>query len=279
MEVIESIEELRRHRLHHPGGVLVPTMGALHEGHLSLCDRAREESRESETVEVSIFVNPTQFGPGEDLDAYPRQVEEDLEACRSRGVDLVFVPRVEEIYHPDASTSVSEARLSSGLCGESRPGHFDGVCTVVSKLFNLFQPRAAVFGEKDYQQLAVIRRMVRDLNFPVHVVGSPTVREADGLAMSSRNAYLGKEERAEAPLIYRTLVEVRDAVEAGEVSTPEAAEARMRKQIGESSLARIDYVRVVHPDSLEALDSFGSHGYRLLAAVFFGSTRLIDNVG
>lgn len=254
-------------------------MGALHEGHLSLCDRAREEARESETVEVSIFVNPTQFGPGEDLDAYPRKVEADLEACRSRGVDLVFVPKVEEIYFPDASTSVSEARLSSGLCGESRPGHFDGVCTVVSKLFNLFQPRAAVFGEKDYQQLAVIRRMVRDLNFPVHVVGSPTVREADGLALSSRNAYLGAEERLEAPLIYRTLVEVRDAIEAGEFPTPRAAEARMRELIGESKLARVDYVHVVHPDSLEILESFGSHGYRLLAAVFFGSTRLIDNVG
>lgn len=254
-------------------------MGALHEGHLSLCDRAREESREAETVEVSIFVNPTQFGPGEDLDAYPRQIEADLEACRSRGVDLVFVPKVEEIYHRDASTSVNEARLSSGLCGESRPGHFDGVCTVVSKLFNLFQPRVAVFGEKDYQQLAVIRRMVRDLNFPVDVVGSPTVRETDGLAMSSRNAYLGEEERAEAPSIYRALVEVRDAIKEGEIATPEEAAARMEERLDESKLARVDYLRVVHPDSLEALESFGSHGFRLLAAVFFGSTRLIDNVG
>ena len=179
----------------------VPTMGALHEGHLALVDRARAAVGPRGIVVVSIFVNPTQFGPKEDFSLYPRPLRQDLAACRRRGVDVVFSPGAADMYAPDASVAVDEAALSGGLCGGSRPGHFRGVCTVVAMLFNLVRPTFAVFGRKDYQQLAVIRRMVRDLHFPVRIIGLDTVREADGLAMSSRNVHLKAEERAQAPAL------------------------------------------------------------------------------
>jgi pantoate--beta-alanine ligase len=178
--------------------VLVPTMGALHDGHATLIDEARCRAGQNGCVVVSIFINPTQFGPNEDFAKYPRTLEEDLAICRRHGADAVFTPVAEEIYPMNDSTFVDETSLSLGLCGESRPGHFRGVCTVVAKLFQIIRPDAAVFGEKDYQQLAVIRRMVRDLFFPIEIIGHPTVREADGLALSSRNRYLSPEDRVRA---------------------------------------------------------------------------------
>ncbi len=195
MDLLENLEALRRWRAAAQGVpvVFVPTMGALHEGHLDLMRAARSIATDRGRVIVSIFVNPTQFGPKEDFSKYPRDLEGDSEKCRSVGVDAIFAPQPSDIYAPDASLSVLENSLSKGLCGASRPGHFDGVCLVVLKLFNLVQPDTAVFGKKDYQQLAIIKRMVRDLNVPVTIVGCETVREADGLAMSSRNRYLNEE--------------------------------------------------------------------------------------
>ncbi|MEO0416653.1 MAG: pantoate--beta-alanine ligase [Verrucomicrobiota bacterium] len=279
MQVFHQLSDFAEWRDGNAHRVLVPTMGALHEGHLSLCDRAREVAGEDGKVIVTIFVNPIQFGPSEDLDAYPRTLEADLAACRQRGVDAVFAPAVDEVYHGDASVTVREDSLSGGLCGGSRPGHFDGVCTVVAKLFNMTLPQAAVFGEKDYQQLAVIRRMVRDLNFPIEIIGGATVREADGLAMSSRNVYLSKEEREEAPVLHETLRLAAEKLRAGDYK--EAAEAAnwIKSEIEKRSSGKIDYIQVVHPETLEPLESDFSEGFRLILATFFGKTRLIDNVG
>lgn len=283
MKVITRKAELRSW-VQKDGGarVLVPTMGALHAGHLSLLDRAREKAGPNGSVIASIFVNPVQFGPHEDYDSYPRPLEADLAACEARGCDLVFVPDAREMYAGDASVLIRESNLSTGLCGSSRPGHFDGVCTVVAKLFNLAQPHAAVFGEKDYQQLAVIRRMVRDLDFPVEIIGGPTVREKDGLAMSSRNAYLNEKERAAAPVIHRALRFGRDRIlrsgKSGGLS-PAQVLAGMVLMIEQEPLARIDYLKMVHPQTLQPLEDFGEEGFRIIAAVFFGKTRLIDNLG
>ena len=281
MILADSISTLQTHIGSPAAGsrVLVPTMGALHEGHLRLCDLAREEAGPDGEVVVSIFVNPTQFGANEDLDAYPRQLEADQEACRERGVDLIFAPSADEMYHEDASIEISENSLSKGLCGASRPGHFNGVCTVVTKLFHLVQPDAAVFGQKDYQQLAVIRRMVRDLNIPVEIIGAPTIREPDGLAMSSRNLLLSPEHRREAPIIFEALCKVRDAIDSGKVSSPGDAETFLESRISQSPSARVDYLEVVDPETLQPLTDFGPEGFRIMAAVFFGKTRLIDNVG
>ncbi len=281
MLVIENIADLRRWNLKNKSTprALVPTMGALHAGHLSLCDRAREAAGKSGHVVTTIFVNPTQFGPNEDLAAYPRTLDSDLASCQEQGVDLVFAPRAKEIYFPDTTILIHETRLSLGLCGHSRPGHFDGVCNVVAKLFNLIQPHWAVFGEKDYQQLAVIRRLVRDLNFPIEIIESPTVREKDGLAMSSRNTYLTPDQRAQAPIIHQSLREVRDAIVAKKITHPAEAETQVARKISQSKLAKIDYVKIVHPTTLEPLESFGENGFRIITAVFFGKTRLIDNLG
>ncbi len=279
MDLVTTVDGLRDRLGALPHRVFVPTMGALHEGHLRLCDRARELAGPEGSVLVSIFVNPTQFGPGEDYTAYPRSLEADLERCRDRGVDLVFAPAPTEMYASDASITISESRLSRDLCGADRPGHFDGVCTVVAKLFLLTRPESAVFGEKDYQQLLVIRRMVRDLHIPVSVVGCPTVREDDGLALSSRNAYLSGEERRQASAIYRSLCEVRDAIGAGRIRTGAEAEAELAQGILRSPLARIDYARVLDPSTLEPVDQLCPPHFRLFAAVRFGRTRLIDNLG
>ena len=260
---------------------LVPTMGALHEGHLAL---VRDARRRADHVTVSVFVNPTQFGPGEDFDAYPRGLDADLAALRDAGgVDAVFAPTAEAMYPfglPPATT-VSVGTLADGLCGPHRPGHFEGVATVVAKLFLACRPHLAVFGEKDAQQLAVVRRMAAELAFGVEVAGHPVVREADGLALSSRNRYLGPEERAQAVVLHRALVAAEAAVERGERSAA-ALETILRAEIAAAPLARVQYAEVVDADALrpvETLAARGPSGGRYLAAlaVHFGDTRLIDN--
>jgi len=250
-------------------------MGALHRGHGELIRLAREVAGSNGEVAVSIFVNPLQFAPGGDYEKYPRPEETDDEFCRKAGVDILFRPSVEEMYAADFSVSVEESSLANTLEGRSRPGHFRGVCTVVAKLFHLLSPDAAVFGEKDFQQLAIIRRMVRDLNFPVEIIGAPTVREADGLACSSRNQYLSAEERAQAPALQRALQEARRLFVGGEQSA-EAIQDAARSVIATAPLARIDYLEVVNVDTLESVSEADANSLIAVAA-FFGRTRLIDN--
>ena len=254
-------------------------MGALHEGHLRLIDRARAEAGDAGEVVVTIFVNPTQFGPNEDLDRYPRTLETDLAACRQRGADAVFAPDASAMYAADASVAVREAQLSRGLCGASRPGHFDGVCTVVTKLFHLCEPDAAVFGEKDYQQLAVVRRMVRDLDFPLEILAEPIVREGDGLAMSSRNRNLSAEHRRQAPALHAALRKAGGLLDEGR-SDPLALVDAIRRTLSEQAPeGRIDYIEIVDPETLDPLDAIDAGaGAALLLAVFFGEVRLIDNI-
>jgi pantoate--beta-alanine ligase len=251
----------------------VPTMGALHAGHMSLVRRARAEN--ARTV-VSIFVNPTQFGPTEDLARYPRTMEADLAACRDGGVDLVFAPAVEEMYPPGHATRVDVERLTETLCGAKRPGHFRGVATVVTKLFNIVRPDRAYFGEKDAQQLRVVRRMVRDLDLDVEVVGCPIVREPDGLALSSRNAYLGPDDRAVARVLSRSLERVVRAHARGEGRAAALRRIACDAINGEPS-AFIDYVEVVASDDLAPLDVVDREAL-LALAVRIGPCRLIDNV-
>jgi pantoate--beta-alanine ligase len=251
--------------------VLVPTMGALHEGHVALIRRARKLAGKRGKVIVSIFVNPIQFGPNEDLSKYPRSPSQDLEICRASGVDLVYRPTAEQMYHEDRSVFVDESSLSRRLCGASRPGHFRGVCTVVAKLFLILRPQVAVFGEKDWQQLAIIRRMVRDLDFSIRIIGHPTIREPDGLAMSSRNKYLTAEERSVAPEIYAALRaaaaqrRVEDILKAG------------RRRIEQIPGARIDYFELVDAETIQPAKDF-RRPMRLAVAVFLGKARLIDNI-
>ena len=255
---------------------VVPTMGALHDGHISLAALAREKA---DRVIVTIFVNPTQFGEGEDLDAYPRPLDADLKRCEDAGVDVVFLPEVHEMYNPDSSTWVEEMMLGNGLCGGARPGHFRGVTTIVAKLFLATLPDFAVFGEKDFQQLAVIRRMVRDLNFPVEVVPGPIVRETDGLAMSSRNRYLSEKNRIAALAISSSLRWALDAIKVNSHLDVKETLAQIELTITKSG-GEIDYVEAVNAQTLEPLDDFSSQQeIRLLAAAFFGKARLIDNMG
>jgi len=257
--------------------VLVPTMGALHEGHVHLVRVARELAGSDGLVGVSIFVNPLQFGPKEDFSRYPRELEADAAKCEAAGCDVIFAPPVEEVYHADRSIMILEKSLSTVLCGASRPGHFDGVCTVVAKLFNYFQPDDAVFGKKDYQQLAIIRRMVQDLNFPITLHGIDTVREADGLAMSSRNRYLSAEEREQAPALQQALRMAQGAWSRGQTSAVSLL-ALAREHIEQHApLGRIDYLSVVDADTLQAVETFEDKGLIALA-VFFGQARLIDNI-
>jgi pantoate--beta-alanine ligase len=255
--------------------VLVPTMGALHEGHLALVRRARKLARDSGTTAASIFVNPTQFGPSEDFDRYPRRFEQDSALLKRNGCDLIFAPDAADMYYPDRSVEIIENSLSKVMCGASRPGHFSGVCTVVAKLFNLFRPDIAIFGAKDYQQFAIIRRMVRDLNFPIQLEAHPTVREADGLAMSSRNTYLSPEEREQAPVIAKVLQRAEKKVRQGRGSVTGLVEW-MRAQIELAPLAAVDYVVAVDPVNLQTVSELRPP-VLLAAAVFFGKTRLIDN--
>lgn len=252
----------------------VPTMGALHAGHLSLVDAAR--SAGADRVVVSIFVNPTQFGPGEDLGAYPRDPDGDAARLRRLGVDLLFEPDAATIYPPGSETSVSLGRLPRHLCGRSRPVHFGGVATVVALLFNIVEPDLAVFGQKDYQQLQVIRRLVSDLHFAIEIVGAPIAREANGLAMSSRNAYLSADERARAGCLYRALTWARDQVGAGEKAA-ERLRAGMRR-ICEEAGGVVDYIHIVNPETLDDVEQLDAPARGVLA-VQMGRARLIDNLG
>lgn len=273
MMIVSSLDELRAARLLLDGRLgLVPTMGYLHEGHLSLARRAREEC---DRVAASIFVNPTQFGPTEDLSKYPRDLDRDLSLLEAAGVDLVWTPDNETIYPPDFSTWVEVEGLTRPLEGAARPGHFRGVTTVVAKLFNAVQPQAAYFGQKDAQQAAVVRKMTRDLNFPVEIVVCPTVREADGLAMSSRNSYLSPEERKSAVVLFRALTAAREAFERGERDA-ESLRKVMSATLASEPRARTQYVSCADYDTLEELATVT--GKALLSmAVFIGKTRLIDN--
>jgi len=273
MQIVTTFAELRvaRQQLPEPVG-LAPTMGFLHEGHLSLARRAQAECA---AAVVSIFVNPTQFGPQEDLGAYPRDLERDLALLQSAGVDLVWTPSAEEMYPPRYQTWVTVAEAAQPLEGARRPGHFRGVATVVAKLFNGVQPQKAYFGQKDAQQVVVVRQMARDLSFPVEIVVCPIIREADGLAMSSRNTYLNPDQRRAAPVLFRALQAARSAYQAGERQA-EALRQRMIAVIEAESQTRLHYVSVADPDSLVELTKVGNQAL-LSLAVHIGKTRLIDN--
>ena len=272
MKIVTSIANARAEALG-KRRVLVPTMGALHRGHRELIRIARENAGRDGEVAVSIFVNPLQFEPGADYERYPRPEKDDEEICREEHVDLVFRPTAKEMYADGRSVFVDETSLSTTLEGKSRPGHFRGVCTVVAKLFNILSPNAAVFGEKDFQQLAIIRRMVRDLDFPVEIIGAPIVREEDGLACSSRNKYLNGDERKQAPILRKALLA---AKKCGKKSAREIVDL-VRKEISTASLARIDYVDLVEAENLQRIESVQPNSL-LVLAVFFGKTRLIDNI-
>jgi len=278
MDLVHTIAEVRsavaKARAQGRTVGFVPTMGALHEGHLSLMRHAR---RDTGFVVLSVFVNPTQFGPGEDYQKYPRTLARDAEMAQSVGVDLVFAPEAAEMYPPGATTRVNPGPLGSVLEGAVRPGHFEGVCTVCAKLFNIVRPDVACFGRKDFQQALIIRRMVRDLDMPLEIRVLPTVREPDGLAMSSRNAYLTAEERAAAPVIHRALRAGADAVLAGE-RDPEVVRALVAGLITAEPLAALDYAAVVDARTLDVVDPLVGD-VRLLAAAKFGRARLLDNLG
>ncbi len=251
----------------------VPTMGALHEGHLSLIRQARTDN---DLVIVSIFVNPTQFGAGEDLDKYPRPLERDLDLCEAQGADIVFTPQPQDIYPSGYQTYVDPGSLAEGLCGASRPGHFRGVATVVLKLLNITVPTRAYFGMKDYQQLRIIQRMVEDLDMPTQIVPMPTVREKDGLAMSSRNAYLSAEERVAAPVLIRALRHAAQIWAHGQRDVETLKKAAL-EVIATEPLVRVDYVQALDPVTLRPELGPGT-GLLLAGAIFIGKTRLIDNV-
>ena len=275
MQIVESIRAFKQLRSSWEDQdlsvSLVPTMGALHAGHLSLLVPARETDR----LVVSIFVNPTQFGPHEDLQRYPRPLEKDLSLLKERGVDAVFLPTVSEIYPEGYRTFVTVDELSSRLCGASRPGHFRGVATVVLKLFNIIRPHRAVFGQKDAQQTIILRRMVHDLNLDVELIVQPIVRESDGLALSSRNQYLNPEERKAATVLFRSLELARQASLRGQ-SRADVLLREVRNLVESEPLARLDYAELVSADDLSPLDEVRDHAL-LALAVFIGKTRLIDN--
>jgi pantoate--beta-alanine ligase len=277
MQIVKTIQEMRSAcSVAKSGGQrlgLVPTMGALHEGHLSLIRAAKGRC---DVVAASIFVNPTQFGPTEDFDKYPRSFERDCQILKREAVDLLFVPTVEEMYQPSMTTWVTVEDLSDKLCGKSRPGHFRGVTTVVAKLFQVVQPDAAFFGQKDAAQLAIIRRMVGDLNFPIEINACPIVREPDGLAMSSRNAYLDPHQRHAAPVLYRSLLEIEALFKQGERHAQKLIEAG-KHTIAQEPMVRPDYLEIVDPDSLDSVQEI-SRPSLVAVAAFVGSTRLIDNI-
>ncbi|GMQ89634.1 MAG: pantoate--beta-alanine ligase [Gammaproteobacteria bacterium] len=278
MRTLASVEDVRKAisdwRLAGEWIAFVPTMGDLHQGHLEL---VRHALTRAPHVVASIFVNPTQFGPGEDFDAYPRTLESDQDKLEKEGVELLFAPSVETLYPGGAeeTTRVDVPQVSRGLCDDFRPGHFAGVATVVARLFNLVQPDIAVFGEKDYQQLAVIRRMVRDLCWPIEIDGVPTVREADGLAMSSRNRYLSADERQLAPVLYQTLCEVAEQARARQQPC-RALERQAMKKLEQAGFSP-EYVSIRHAETLQPVET-GDMPARVLAAARLGKARLIDNV-
>lgn len=276
MNIVKTISEVRNEvknwRKQGLSVGLVPTMGYLHEGHKSLIERA---CKENDKVVVSVFVNPTQFGPGEDLATYPRDIQRDAALCEDAGATLIFNPEPEEMYFDDFHTYVTMESLSDELCGKTRPIHFRGVCTVVSKLFHIVAPDRAYFGQKDAQQLAIIKRMVRDLNFDIEIVGCPIVREADGLAKSSRNTYLNPEERKAALVLSRAVRLGQELIQKGERNADVIVE-KMKQLIEEEPLAKIDYVQAVDAISIQPVTEI--KGTVLVAmAVYIGKTRLIDN--
>lgn len=276
MEIVSTVDEVRKQvKAWRKAGLtvgLVPTMGYLHEGHKSLIDAA---VRDNDRVVVSVFVNPTQFAPTEDLESYPRDLNRDAALCEEAGAALIFHPEPEEMYHEDYSTFVDMRTLTQVLCGKTRPIHFSGVCTVVSKLFNIVQPDRAYFGQKDAQQLAVIRHMVEDLNFDIEIVGCPIIREEDGLAKSSRNTYLNEEERKQAVILSRALRKGKELIEDGETDAA-VIKKIIRETIETMSLAKIDYVEIVDFKTFENVEEL--KGEVLAAvAVYIGKTRLIDN--
>jgi len=271
MRIITTTAEARA-QPHAKRRVLVPTMGALHKAHGEMVRVAREHAGHDGEVALSIFINPLQFEPGSDYERYPRPEKADEEFCRNAGVDFLFRPSVAEMYADDRSVFVEESSLSSTLEGRSRPGHFRGVCTVVAKLFNILSADVALFGEKDFQQLVIVRRMVRDLNFKTSIIAVPTLREEDGLACSSRNQYLSLEERKQAMVLHKAL---QAAANAGNKSAREIVDL-VSKVIGEAPLARIDYVEVVDTETLRQVETIRPNSL-LALAVFFGKTRLIDN--
>ena len=277
MQVAQRIDEIRQCVSHARAGGrtvgLVPTMGALHIGHISLIEAA---AKQCDQVVVSIFVNPTQFGPDEDFDKYPRLLEKDLDLCRQHGVHAVFAPDPSEMYPRENLTWVNVEALTEPLCGRSRPGHFRGVTTVCTKLFNIVGPDVAFFGQKDAQQAAVIRRMVADLNMPLEIVVCPTVREADGLAVSSRNQYLTPRQRSDATIIYQSLQKCREMIEAGATDATEIR-AQMRAMMQQAPALQVEYIGIVEADTLAELDPVS--GQVLVAvAARLGPTRLIDNM-
>lgn len=276
VEVLETIDEVRKTvtqwRKEGLSVGLVTTMGYLHEGHQSLI---RQAAKDNDRVVVSVFVNPTQFGAGEDLESYPRDLERDKAACDEAGAQVIFHPSGDEMYYPDRSTTIHMADITEELCGKSRPIHFDGVCLVVNKLFNIVQPDRAYFGQKDAQQLLVIRRMVRDLNINIEIIGCPIVREEDGLAKSSRNTYLSPEERKAAVILSRALSEGKKLCEAGE-RDPKVVHDAIAEVLATEPLADPEYIEIVSTDTVKPVDTIA--GEVLCAiAVRIGSTRLIDN--
>lgn len=277
MNIVGTIAEMRALcRSAKSGGKrlgLVPTMGALHEGHLSLVRAAKEKT---DVIATSIFVNPTQFGPSEDFSRYPRALEKDCAILEREGVEFVFAPAVEEMYPAGAVTWVTVGGLSDRLCGKSRPGHFRGVATVVAKLFHIIEPDAAFFGQKDAAQHAIIRKMVRDLDMPVAIEVCPIVREADGLALSSRNTYLNTEERKSALVLYRSLQCAQELFRTGERNSAKLI-AAARQEFASESNVRLDYFEIVNPDSLEPVLDTSSPSLAAVAA-YVGNTRLIDNI-
>ncbi|MEC7443151.1 MAG: pantoate--beta-alanine ligase [Pseudomonadota bacterium] len=276
MEVVRTIAELRQHtsrwRIAGQTIGLIPTMGALHKGHLSLIKLAQGKC---DRVIATIFVNPRQFLPNEDFDEYPRNEESDIQKLIEMGVDLLFAPKVSEMYRPDASTTVVISKLTDCLCATSRPGFFDGVGTVVTKLLVQALPDLAIFGEKDYQQLLVIKRLTRDLDIPVEIIGAPTIREADGLAVSSRNVYLSQTNRETASKVFEILKKTATAIALRNDVLAACKEAR--KELILAGLSEIDYFEARHSETLEMIQNFENNG-RLFAAVWLGSTRLIDNL-
>ena len=279
MEVISSISEIQNltRRLQRDGKKIgfVPTMGYLHEGHLSLIDLIRDQS---DFIILSIFVNPTQFGVGEDLEKYPRDRERDLQLCRDRKVDYIFAPDAAEMYLPDASTYISEEDVSTGLCGQARPTHFKGVTTICAKLFNLCRPAYVAFGQKDAQQVMVIKRMIRDLHFPIELVIGPTIREPDGLAMSSRNSYLNDKQRTDALLLHKALQAGRILVDQKGVRNVDRVKAELMNVLQDASSLRINYAEVVNRETMKVENEIEMGRSMLVVAAWVDTIRLIDNM-
>ena len=279
MEVLSTVSEIQALslRLQKEGKTIgfVPTMGYLHEGHLSLIDLIRERS---DVLILSIFVNPTQFGLGEDLEKYPRDWERDLQLCRERKVDYVFAPNTDEVYLSDASTYVSEEGVSSGLCGQARPTHFKGVTTICAKLFNLCRPTYLALGQKDAQQVVVLKRMIRDLHFPIEVVIGPTIREADGLALSSRNSYLNEKQRADALLLNQALEAGRRLVDEKGVRSVDRVKAEVMNILRNGSFIRVNYAEVVDRETMEVEAEIELGRSMLVVAAWVDTIRLIDNM-